>query len=167
MFPPHSFSWFFLLGDDVKSERILYIVALTKQTSLCVVLRSISPEREREKNLSLDLRVPEDHGVTRNPPPPTEGLQRPFGPNTMYTCMYMAGWLDVLDPPPPHCAPKVSEMHYSIWSDVETRNKGGGLRTTVAPALLLFSFVLLFFSTHPFLFFKTRNRRISVPICGF
>ena len=31
----------------------------------------------------------------------------------------------------------MAEMHHSIWSDVETRDKWGGLRTAVAPALLL------------------------------
>ncbi len=33
----------------------------------------------------------------------------------------------------------MSEMHYSIWSDAEKRDKakGGGLRTAVASALLL------------------------------
>ena len=46
----------------------------------------------------------------------------------------MAGWLDVPGPRPPR-----AEMHHSIWSDAETRDKGGGLCTAVAPELLLLS----------------------------
>ncbi len=44
-------------------------------------------------------------------------------------CTHMAGQLGVTDPP-----------SHSFCSDVETRDKGGGLRTAVAPALLLVLF---------------------------
>ncbi len=51
-------------------------------------------------------------------PPPTEGLQRPLGPNTVFTYGRLAG----CPSPPP------------------LRDKGGGLRTAVASALLLVLF---------------------------
>ena len=71
--------------------------------------------------------------MSQEPPPPTEGLKRPFGPNTVGRS---AGCpIDIIV----FCA-QVSQMRHSFCSDVETRDKGKGggrLLTAVAPALLL------------------------------
>ncbi len=69
------------------------------------------------------------------PPPPTEGLQRPYGQYTVYT--HMGGGLGVTN---------VSKICNLFCSNAATIDKGGGLRTAVALALLLvFMFRPLFF----------------------
>ena len=64
------------------------------------------------------------------PPTPTEGLQRSYGQYTAYTYERWAGsschtW--TWDPPTHWRSPNghVGNMCYSIWSNVETRDKGG------------------------------------------
>ncbi len=82
--------------------------------------------------------------------PPPHVTSSHFGANTV---SHMVGWLDVLDPQPHWRSPKEFgpntvyiygrlakySLHKGVWSDAETRHKGGGvgLRTAVAPALLL------------------------------
>ena len=76
-------------------------------------------------------------------PLPLKGSKGHMG-NIQYTHV-MGGGLDV---PGPHVTlwtwdplpPAHDTMHYSIWSNTETRDKGVGLRTTVASALLLVNF---------------------------
>ncbi len=69
------------------------------------------------------------------PPLPTEGLQRQFGPNTVYTygskgnlgkiqCTHMAGWLDVTDPlGPPTEGFKRKYGQYALFKLVWWGNK--------------------------------------------
>ncbi len=72
--------------------------------------------------------------MSQTPPPPLKDSKGYLG---QIQCTQIAGWLDVTDPPTHWraqkaiwakysvCAPKVSEMHYSIWSDAETIDKVG------------------------------------------
>ena len=58
--------------------------------------------------------------------PPPKGLQRPYGQYTVYTHTLYGRWAGCHRPhvtlrPGTLPPPKVSEMHYSIWSDAETR----------------------------------------------
>ena len=73
----------------------------------------------------MDLQSHLDLGPLPSPPPLTEDLQRPYEQYTVYT--WEVGWMSqtschtwTWDTPPS----KVSEMHYSISSDAETRDNG-------------------------------------------
>ncbi len=145
MFPPHSFSWFFLLGDDVKSERILYIVALTKQTSLCVVLRSISPEREREESVTGSSCAwgPWCH---QEPPPPN--WRAPKAIWAKYNVhMYVYGRLAGCPgpPPPPLCTKSVRNALFNLVRCGNKKQRGWtSHHSCPSTASLFFCFVVFF-----------------------
>ncbi len=75
--------------------------------------------------------------MSQTPPPPLKVSKGHMG-NIQYT--HMAGWLDVTDPPPTTTTEGLQNhlgqiqcayIWHSIWSDMERRDKGGGLRTAV------------------------------------